>query len=199
MFDTDRLVWDEGVAGSNPAAPTINSSAKSIDAEKAVESLGAHRDSYWDRYAHGSPPDPTTLSPGCGLGSVAGLFATTSATGVPLGWPNGTSGTARAIFGGRGGGQSSLLGRRSGCVQGPFFPLWLVLPCFDKAQVSVLPAWPYRRSEPPISYQCSVCDEPLPQHFLNFLPEPQGHGSFLPTFVDRMGSRCGSRRSGLRQ
>ena len=40
----------------------------------------------------------------------------------------------------------------------------------------------------------------LPQHFLNFLPEPQGQGSLRPTFVDRRScSRCGSGRSGSRQ
>ena len=49
------------------------------------------------------------------------------------------------------------------------------------------------------SGQCRVCDEPLPQHFLNFLPDPQGQGSFLPTFVDRTGSERGNGRSGSRQ
>jgi hypothetical protein len=27
----------------------------------------------------------------------------------------------------------------------------------------------------------------LPQHFLNFLPQPQGHGSFRPTLVEVLG------------
>jgi len=27
----------------------------------------------------------------------------------------------------------------------------------------------------------------LPQHFLNFLREPQGHGSFRPTLVEILG------------
>jgi hypothetical protein len=39
------------------------------------------------------------------------------------------------------------------------------------------------------SSQCSVEGEPEPQHFLNFLPEPQGQGSLRPTFTDRSGSR----------
>ena len=32
-------------------------------------------------------------------------------------------------------------------------------------------------------------DECRPQHFLNFFPLPQGHGSFLPTLVFRSGWR----------
>jgi hypothetical protein len=45
--------------------------------------------------------------------------------------------------------------------------------------------------------QCNVGSAAIPQHFLNFLPEPQGQGSLRPTFVDRRGcSRCGSGRSG---
>jgi hypothetical protein len=48
--------------------------------------------------------------------------------------------------------------------------------------------------------QWIVGSEVLPQHFLNFLPEPQGHRSLRPTFVDRRSrSRCGSGRSGSRQ
>src|SRR5258708_33811481 len=43
--------------------------------------------------------------------------------------------------------------------------------------------------------QCNVGSAVLPQHFLNFLPEPQGQGPCRPTFVDRRScSRCRSRR-----
>src|SRR5262245_39214485 len=35
--------------------------------------------------------------------------------------------------------------------------------------------------------ECSVEAEAEPQHFLNFLPEPQGHDSLRPTFTDRSG------------
>ena len=38
----------------------------------------------------------------------------------------------------------------------------------------------------------------LPQHFLNFLPEPQGHGSFRPTLVEaRVGGGGGLGMSGI--
>ena len=41
--------------------------------------------------------------------------------------------------------------------------------------------WLYASGEDP-GWRCLVYAA-LPQHFLNFLPEPQGHGSLRPTLV----------------
>jgi hypothetical protein len=49
----------------------------------------------------------------------------------------------------------------------------------------------FGRTVSPEHSQCSVCGDVAPQHFLNFLPEPQGQGSLRPTLADRIGSRRG--------